>query len=394
MMNCNVCASLNLNQVIALPNYPLNSIYLTKSELINTEKYKPRDFSLYICEKCGLFQALSSVELDEFYNDDYNYQTQNSGVQGRVSFFLSQLNTLESIKFNRVIDIGCYDLSLLKAVKEKIQANHFIGVDPSMPNYCLENQDGILCFKDYVDNVELPYFSSELPDLIISDQTFEHIPTINSTLGNVVQKVSEDSVFAICVPSLEVLIEKLNFHNLIHEHLNYFSIHTLNRLFTLNDLTLKRYTLNYVSTCGFLFGIFIKNRNRSNEVFLDENTIDKNLFLKYYDLFKSSIERTNEIIKDLETERIYGFGASDITANLAYFMNSDFSFLNNILDDTDYKQNRFIPFLKPEIKSPVEITDLNNSNCLITSPQAARYIYNRLNNFGFKKIINPIGLIA
>ncbi len=243
-------------------DYPLNSLDLTEADFKYSDKFKPRDFSLYICKLCGHFQATSGVKLSELYNDEYNYNTQNSGVQGRISFFLSQLKEVIDIKFNRVIDIGCYDLSLLKKSGKNIKANYYIGIDPSIPSPLLDNNDGIICYKDYVDNVDIPFFDEKLPDLIISDQTFEHIPSINSTLGYISSIVAKNSIFAICVPSMEVLIQKLNFHNLIHEHVNYFSIFTLSKLFELNNVTLKNYTLNYTSTCGFLLGSLLKMEDR------------------------------------------------------------------------------------------------------------------------------------
>jgi hypothetical protein len=383
-----------MQDVLVLKDYPLNSLYLTEAEFKTIDKFKPRDFSLYICKLCGHFQAVSGIKLSELYNDEYNYNTKNSGVQSRIAFFLSQLKEVKDTKFNRVIDIGCYDLSLLKEVKKSVCANHYIGVDPSIPNLLLNNDEGIVCFKDYVDNVDLPFFDSQLPDLVISDQTFEHIPSIQTTLGNVAQKVGKNSIFAICVPSMEVLIQKLNFHNLIHEHVNYFSIFTLSKLFEVNGLTLKNYTLNYTSTCGFLFGLFIKNDGQNDEIKLDKNIIDKDFFLKRYQSFKFLLAQSGELIDDLKNEKIFGFGASDITANLAYFMKSDFSFLKNILDDTDYKQNRYIPFLRPKIVSQNSIGDFKDANCFITSPQAGRYIYSRINSLNFKRIINPIGLIS
>ncbi len=63
---------------------------------------------------------------------------------------------------------------------------------------------------------------------------------------------------------------------------------------------------------------------------LNKNTINKEYFLKQYNSFKSLLTQTNELIEELEDEEIFGFGASDITANLAYFMMTDFSFLKNI----------------------------------------------------------------
>lgn len=391
-MNCNVCTSSSLDLVIALPNYPLNSLYLPEGGNENS-RYNSRNLDIFVCRTCGHFQAMSSIGLSEFYNDDYNYNTHNAGVQGRIAFFLSQLKQVENTKFNRVIDIGCYDLSLLKAVKNKVKANYFIGVDPSIPNSCLTNETELICFKDYIDNVELPHFDKDLPDLIISDQTFEHIPSINSTLGNITEKVSPNSVFAVCVPSMEILIEKLNFHNLIHEHVNYFSVQSLTKLFSFHNLALKNHSLNYLSTCGFLFALFDKNET-SGLVPSGVNVLDRSYFLKRFDLFKLLLDRTTEMISENTDEKMYGFGASDITANLAYFMASDFAFLTSILDDTDYKQGKYIPYLKPKIESPNSGMNLSDCTCLITSPQAARYLYNRINNFHFKRIINPLGLIA
>jgi hypothetical protein len=285
MKKCNVCTSSNVELILSLPSYPLNTLYLTCAEKENGEKYKSKDFSVYMCKDCGHFQGISAVKLSELYNDEYNYHTQNTGVQGRISYFLSQLDHVSDIKFNRVIDIGCYDLSLLKAVKKKVKADFFIGIDPSIPDHCLNNSENIVCIKDYVDSVNIPHFNEEMPDLILSDQTFEHIPTIYLTLGNIVQKTGKDSVFAICVPSLEVLVEKLNFHNLIHEHVNYFSIHTLSWLFYLNKLTLDYYNLNYTSTCGFLFALFTKNSSGQNKIVVRKNEITKECFLLQYDLF-------------------------------------------------------------------------------------------------------------
>jgi hypothetical protein len=392
-MICNVCFSTEIDHVLSLPDYPLNSLYVTREDA-SRDRFKPKNFSVYICASCGHFQAESGVRLDELYNDEYNYNTQNTGVQGRLNFFLKQLDQITNTKFNRVIDIGCYDLSLLKAVKDRINANHFIGIDPSIPSNSLENSSGIICFKDYVDNVDIPHFDKELPDLIISDQTFEHIPLINSTLGNILKKVNDNSFFAICVPSMEVLIEKFNFHNLIHEHVNYFSVNTLSKLFQNHGLFLKDYTLNYTSTCGFLFGLFSKDFKVPNKEIEEGHCIDKDYFFKHYDLFKASLQSSLKIVADCGNEKIYGFGASDITANLAYFLNSDLSFLTNIFDDTIYKQNKYFPYLLPQIIQQNGIDALNNANCFITSPQAARYIYARVNALNFKRIINPIGIVS
>ena len=390
-MICNICNSSSLNLVLSLPNYPLNTVYLKNASY--EDKYRPRNMNLYCCNNCSHFQSFSEMSISELYDNDYNYHTQNSGVQSRIVFFISQIETIKTINFNRVIDIGCFDLSLLKALKLVISANCFIGIDPSIPKGAMDNKEGIICFKEYCDHVNLPHQTSDLPDLIISDQTFEHIPGINKSLNSIISQVNNSSLYAVCVPSLEVLIEKLNFHNIIHEHVNYFSLHTLTRLFDNYKLSLNAYCIEYTSTCGFLFGIYSKDKNTNIKIPF-ANVYSKDYFLMRYYIFKDLLAKSNKIISQIKGEVIYGFGASDITSNLAYFMNSDFSFLTNIFDDTDYKQRTYFPFLKPEIISPIETKKIAGSNCLITAPQASRYLFKRLNDFSFKKIINPIGLIS
>jgi hypothetical protein len=96
-----------------------------------------------------------------------------------------------------------------------------------------------------------------------------------------------------------------------------------------------------------------------------------------------------DFIARSEDGGIYGFGASDITGNLAYFFETDFSELRHIIDDTPYKQERFIPRLKPSIVGSAHMNDWSSSTILITAPQASRPILGRLLGLKPKKIISP-----
>jgi hypothetical protein len=389
MTACKICDNNSLELVLALPNFPLNTIYLNEFTMGN--KFK-KNLDLYCCPNCGHFQSISEVKIEELYNDDYQYHPTSPNVQNRVEFINEQLLKFKNIKFNRIIDVGCNDTSLLKKLKTTLSANHFIGIDPSISSEIMnENPNDFILFKDYIENIEIPYFDSNLPDLVVSDQTFEHIPNISLSLNHLNNQVSVGSYFAINVPSFEALIEKLNFNFIIHEHLHYFTINTLTYLFEKHKLTLENYFIEYKVTSNYLFGIFSKKPifEKSN---LKPNIYTKHYFNTYFKLFKNMLKETNNILSQIsKTEKIYGFGASDITAPLAYFMETDFNYLTNILDDTSYKQNKYYPNLFPQIINSKG--DFNDSICLITSPQASRYLINRLKELNFKKIINPNGII-
>ncbi len=400
--SCNVCGAAEMHPMLSLPKYPLNSLYLPAYD--SGEKYCA-DLHLYECRRCLHIQAKSGLSIDHFYNEDYSYTVNNSGAQGRQDFFVGRvLRHAAGRRFNRVMELGCFDLSLLKKLKAAgVIADHWIGIDP-VPLHNAGDTAGILFINGYFQDVEIPFLNEDLPDLIISDQVFEHIPSTRHVLQSFRKVAAPGSSFIVCVPSVELLIDNFSFHNVIHEHLNYFSAATLGKLFAACDYHLVHSELNNELTVGLLLQIYTTGRstNRDTGACAGAGTgtgtgtgdcADLSArFHRNYEIFKSNLASVRDFIGRGAGGGIYGFGASDITGNLAYFLESDFSELRNIIDDTPYKQNRFIPRLKPLIVNSTHIGDWPTSTILITAPQASRPILGRLLQLKPRKIISPVAV--
>src|ERR1700733_3248241 len=166
--SCNVCGGRDLHPMLSLPKYPLNSIYLPAYD--SGEKYRA-DLHLYDCPRCLHIQAISELSIEHFYNEDYSYTVNNSGAQGRQDFFVGRvLRHAAGRRFNRVIELGCFDLSLLKKLKAAgVVADHWIGIDP-VPLHNAGDTAGILFINGYFQDVDIPFLNEDLPDLIVSDQ--------------------------------------------------------------------------------------------------------------------------------------------------------------------------------------------------------------------------------
>jgi hypothetical protein len=374
--------------MLSLPRYPLNSLYLPSYD--EDEKYLS-DLFLLNCGRCFHVQATSMISVDDLYNAGYSYSVDNSGAQGRQDFFVSRvLKHAEGRKFNRVIELGCFDLSLLRKLKAHgLSADHWIGVDP-VPLRKPDDGDDILFINGYFQDVDIPYLNKGLPDLVISDQVFEHIPSTNLVFDSFSKAAAPDSSFIVCVPSLELMIDNFSFHNIIHEHLNYFSAEALTNLFKACGCELLHSELNNELTVGLLLQIYKNSHRPGGNAASNVGAEFLSKFECNYEIFEETLKSAGHFIRRNAKERIYGFGASDITANLAYFLKSDFSELRNIIDDTPYKQNRFIPHLKPLITGSNTISDWPTSTILITAPQASRPIISRLLALKPKKIISPM----
>jgi Methyltransferase domain/Putative zinc binding domain/C-methyltransferase C-terminal domain len=385
---CSVCGACDLHPLLSLPEYPLNSLYLPAYD--DGEKYRA-DLHLHDCPRCGHIQAISELPIEHFYNEAYSYTVNNAGAQGRQDFFVGRvLRHAAGKRFNRVIELGCFDLCLLKKLRAAgVVADHWIGIDP-VPLHDAGNSDGIVFINGYCQDVDIPFLNEDLPDLIISDQVFEHIPSTRDVLQTFSTRAAPGSSFIVCVPSVELLIDNFSFHNVIHEHLNYFSAATLAKLFEACDYRLLHSELNNELTVGLLLQIYTTGRGAGRGAGIVDCSDLSAQFQRNYTMFKRTLASVRDFIGRGAAGGIYGFGASDITANLAYFIESDFAELRNIIDDTPYKQNRFIPRLKPLIVNSARIDDWSASTILITAPQANRPILGKLLQLRPKKIIIPV----
>jgi SAM-dependent methyltransferase len=388
--SCNVCGYSDLSLMLSLPDYPLNSLYLATFD--DDVKYLS-DFDLYSCRRCLHVQGTSALSIDDLYNEHYSYTVNNSGARGRQDFFFNRvLQFAEGRRFNRVIELGCFDLSLLKKLKANgLLADHWIGIDP-VPLRIDSAAEDILFLHGYFQDIDIPFLDKDRPDLIISDQVFEHVPSANDVLSSFSKAAAPDSTFIVCVPSLELLIDNFSFHNIIHEHLNYFSAGALAKLFGECNFDLRYSELNNEQTVGLLLQTYTNSGGSGDHAVRPESADCSTRFRGNFRVFENNLAGVKDFIRQDKVERIYGFGASDITANLAYFMKSDFSELHRIIDDTPYKQNRFIPHLKPSIVNSDNVADWRTSAVLITAPQASRPIIAKLLSLKAKKIICPINV--
>ena len=391
MQTCNVCQRDNSRIFEQLEKYPICGTYLNSTCLNNNEQKYFRKLDLSFCEKCFHIQANSKFSQNEIYNQDYGYIPVSTGVQQRFTILQNLiLLKLKDLKFNRVIDIGCNQLNFLKLLKiSGVSAKHWIGIDPIQLSNSIE-KDGINFINGYAESVDIPYFDANLPDLIIADQVLEHIPNVGEFLAKFSTKISDSSMFVVCVPSLELIMKNLCFHDLIHDHVNYFSEYSLQYSFRNTGCSIKESFLNNDCPRGYLVQMYRKDgKNITKDV-------KKNHFPEFNEkflLYKENLNISKRIAESLD-DKIYAIGASELTPNLAYFMNSNFDFIEKIFDTTISKNKKYMPNIVPQIHSPPHEDRVfyENNVVLITAPQVSRLILKNLVFSNAKRIINPLAL--
>ncbi len=74
--------------------------------------------------------------------------------------------------------------------------------------------------------------------LIIARNVVAHVPEVVDFLSGAADWLTDDGIFHVEVPYLREMVDKLEFDTIYHEHLSYFSVTTMNRLFAEAGLVL------------------------------------------------------------------------------------------------------------------------------------------------------------
>jgi len=384
MKNCNICGSQNNIFHEILRDYPITNLYSESSECGIVSTF---DINIYQCI-CG--HVFSSSQHTNIYNNSYAYNGMAEGVQFRRRVGISMLqDTLGSFVFNCLIDIGGGQLEMIKEVMSHWETERRIVIDP-VPIKADDNETSSIEFlNEYFDGENFEIKSNSNPSLYILDNVLEHIQDLNNFM-NALEKSSHLNDFIyVCVPSLEVIYEKIQFQEIIHEHINYFSVAVVNKLFQDNGFECVKSFTDYQGYRGYNYHLFKKSKATISSANIATVLNFESGFNYYRNMLNSTLKHIENINKP-----IYGVCASELTPTLAYHMGSDLSFCKNIYDTSLHKHNKYMPLIKPKIVAFDGIKNTSkDSYFYITAPAVAKKVVSNLTLLGISNIILPVSIL-
>ena len=228
---CRVCQSKNLIEIISLGNQYL-------SDFVKTRR-KPKSFPLrmVLCKKCFLAQLDYSAPQKYLYTERYGYK---SGINQTMQDELREIvqKALKKIK-NRskeivAVDIGANDGTLLKNYPKNV---YRIAVEP-ITKFAREA-------KKYSNKVVNDFFNFESyskvtqnkkADIITAISCFYDMEEPNKFVEDVIKIMKDDAIFIIQQNYLVSMLKQRAFDNIVHEHLEYYSLLSLNNLLARHNL--------------------------------------------------------------------------------------------------------------------------------------------------------------
>jgi SAM-dependent methyltransferase len=358
--SCRSCGNQDLKFIFSLGSTPLADRLLRKNQLNISEHYVPLD--LVFCPSCSLVQISATVNPEILFNDDYPYHSSIS--ENYLKHSRSNAEELIHLKIldenSLVIEPASNDGYMLKVFVER--GIPVLGIDPSNGPASLAQQSGIptLCTFFNKELAEKLSSKSKFADVVIANNVLAHVPDLNGFVEGIRIILKENGVAVIEVPYIRDLVERFEFDTIYHQHLCYFSITALDRLFRNHSLFINQ--VRRLPIHGGSVRLFVEHRQKIDQSVKSLLQSELAWSVNQIDVYQSFAEKVAiirdklvELLCKLKTDgaRIAAYGAAAKATTLLSYCGIDNQLLDYIVDRNQFKHGLYmgdnhLPILAPE----------------------------------------------
>jgi SAM-dependent methyltransferase len=368
MDQCRICSAKLSRPFLSLGASPFSNSYLTVKQLDAAELFYPLE--LYLCQNCFLVQ-LGEFEIPaKIFSEDYAYHASysNTWLKHCSDYTEKMIRRFNLSEKSFVVEIASNDGYLLQYFQEnKIQVR---GIEPTAGTAGVAIKKGI--------ETEIAFFSNELAtkmkennktaDLLIGNNVLAHTPYLNDFTAGLKTALKPEGVITMEFPHLLSLLKLNQFDTVYHEHFSYFSLYTVQRLFTLHGLEI--FDVDELPTHGGSLRIYARHReDTAKPVAGNINLVlqkEKDYGLLNPQTYKDFREQVENCKRKLlaflinlkqEGRRIVGYGAPAKGNTLLNYCGIRNDFLDYTVDLSPYKQNKFLPGTRIPVFHPDKINE-------------------------------------
>ena len=269
---------------------------------------------------CGLLQVEHSVPPELLYRLYWYRSGTNRTMQEHLRGIVEEAFDLRGGRCSSALDIGCNDGTLLSFYPGETEC---VGVDPS--NSLPVSNDRVRYVRDFFPSIELRNsLGSKKFDVITSVAMFYDLEDPLTFTREVKHLLAPDGIWVVEVSYMPLMLKQGSYDSICHEHLEYYSLSTLENLFSRAELKLIRADFNGMN--GGSIRCFVSHQScfeyksdedllRLREIRIAEFDMELD-FDRPYRLFQDRIERhkvqLTQVLREfrLAEKRVHIYGAS------------------------------------------------------------------------------------
>ena len=366
---CRACKSLSIKPFFDLGAQPLANSLLKSPD--DPEKFYP--LSLSFCENCSLVQLNQTVDPKVLFSN-YLWVTGTSKTANvfATQFYKELVARRGGTKAGYVLELASNDGTfLLPFIRDGYKV---LGVDPAqnVVDIAIKNGGPTKCVF-FGEKAAKKILREHGPaSMIFARNVLAHVANMHDFLEGTRMALADDGVAAIEPHYAKVILEGLQYDSIYHEHLCYFSLKSLEKLF--NDHGLFVFDAIESPISGGAIIVYAKkektdpsknllefrkreNENKTNE-FASWQDFAKRAFAhkqKFFGMMSNVRNKLSDILKDDGAKKplVIGWGASARSSTLLNFCGLGSDIIPAIIDLNSLKQGLWtagtrIPVVKPE----------------------------------------------
>lgn len=232
MQHCRICSGNNLTSLLSLGEMSLSGVFPEEP----FAKVSSGILELFLCHDCTLVQLGETFPAEEMYGENYGYRSGlNQSMLDHLREIVDYATSLVALSENDVVvDIGSNDGSLLRHYEG--QSLNRIGIDPTASKFLEFYDEGCTVVADFFNKENFQKASRSNAKLITSIAMLYDLEDPVSFAKDVETCLSEDGVWVAEQSYMPWMVLTGAYDTICHEHLEYYSLTSLQYLADKADL--------------------------------------------------------------------------------------------------------------------------------------------------------------
>lgn len=318
LKHCRICGSAALTEIISIPKQFLSPTFVKSNENNELSRIKI-PLTLALCGGCGLLQLKETVHHDLLYQNYFYRSATNATMRKDLRDVVDDaIRRVHLANDDYIVDIGSNDGTMLSYFPSFL---HRVGVEPAQNILWNHLDPSIQIINDYFSKSTLQKaMGNKLVKIFTSCAMFYDLDDPNTFVADLKSMLAPNGIWCIQLSYLVSMLKNINFYDICHEHLEYYSLTTLSELMRRHNLTVFDAATNAVN--GGSLRVFIthdfnkKTQSSDIQKLLKEETNMKLSATKIYKEFYKKIKNLAKCVKkyilnEIKNEGfVVGLGAS------------------------------------------------------------------------------------
>lgn len=327
------------------------------------------------CPDCSLAQITETVPPEILFREYSYFSSFSDTMVAHARTIADRMRTTRKLDSTSLaVEIASNDGYLLQWYHKA--GIPVLGIEPAQNiARVAEAERGVRTISEFFgrDVAESLAKSGQQADVIHANNVLAHVADLNGVVAGFAKLLKPEGVVVVEAPYLKDLIDHVEFDTIYHEHLCYFSLTALTRLFQQHGLTIV--DVERLAIHGGSLRIFAVH---SESAVVKHSVLqllkEESAWVRQESLYKTFGTRVESLRRDLtrlleqlksEGKSIAVYGASAKGSTLLNYFGIGSEMLDYVVDRSTIKQGLYTPGTRLKICDPSRLVEDQPDYCLL-----------------------------